>query len=252
MLSNHLILCHPLLLLPSIFPSIRLLSQLFTSGGQSIGASASASVFPMNIQNLFPLGLTGLIPLLSKGLSRVFSSSIQKHQFFGTQLSIHDYWKNQNFNYMDLCQQLQRECFQTHSMRPAFILISKPETLPLPPQLCLISLMDVFTKILNKTLANQIQWYIKCKRFRHVNKRQSENKMRRQGTTTYEYKHIKNKRVRKIHTANTVVLGKALESPLDCKERQRVHPKGDQFWVFIGRTDVEAETLILWPPDTKS
>ena len=43
-----------------------------------------------------------------------------------------------------------------------------------------------------------------------------------------------------------------LESPLDCKEIQPVHPKGDQAWVFIGRTDVEAEILILWPPDTKS
>ena len=50
----------------------------------------------------------------------------------------------------------------------------------------------------------------------------------------------------------TVVLEKTLESPLDCKEIQPVHPKGDKFWVFIGRTDVEAETLILWPPDAKS
>ena len=61
--SNHLILYCPLLLLPSIFPSI---------SGQVIGASAS--VLPMNIQDLFPLGLTGLISLLLKGLSRVFSS----------------------------------------------------------------------------------------------------------------------------------------------------------------------------------
>ena len=45
---------------------------------------------------------------------------------------------------------------------------------------------------------------------------------------------------------------KTLESPLDCKEIQPVHPEGDQFWVFIGRTDVEAETPILWPPDVKS
>ena len=49
-----------------------------------------------------------------------------------------------------------------------------------------------------------------------------------------------------------VVLEKTLESPLDCKEIQPVHPKGDQSWVFIGRTDVEAETLIFWPPDAKS
>ena len=50
----------------------------------------------------------------------------------------------------------------------------------------------------------------------------------------------------------TVVLGKTLESPLDCKEIQRVHPKGDQSWMFIGKTDVEAETLISWPPDAKN
>ena len=48
-----------------------------------------------------------------------------------------------------------------------------------------------------------------------------------------------------------MVLEKTLESPLDCKEIQQVHPKGDQSWVFIGRTDVEAETLILWPPDAE-
>ena len=50
----------------------------------------------------------------------------------------------------------------------------------------------------------------------------------------------------------TVVLEKTLESPLDCKEIQPVQPKGDQSWVFIGRTDVEAETPILWPPDAKN
>ena len=49
-----------------------------------------------------------------------------------------------------------------------------------------------------------------------------------------------------------MVLEKTLESPLDCKEIQPVHPKGDQSWVFIGRTDAEAETLILWPPHAKS
>ena len=50
----------------------------------------------------------------------------------------------------------------------------------------------------------------------------------------------------------TVVLEKTLESPLDCKEIQPVHPKGDQSWVFIGRTDVEAQTPIVWPPHAKS
>ena len=51
---------------------------------------------------------------------------------------------------------------------------------------------------------------------------------------------------------NCVVLEKTLESPLDCKEIQPVHPKGDQSWIFIGKTDVEAETPVLWPPDAKS
>ena len=50
----------------------------------------------------------------------------------------------------------------------------------------------------------------------------------------------------------TVVLEKTLESPLDCKEIQPVHPKGNQSWIFIGRTDAEAKTPILWPPDVKN
>ena len=89
--SNHLILCHPLLLLPSIFPSIRVfpMSQLFTWGGQSTEVSASASVFPMNIQDWFPLELTALIPLQFKGLSRVFSNTtVGRHRFFGAQPSL--------------------------------------------------------------------------------------------------------------------------------------------------------------------
>ena len=88
-------------------------SQLFPSGGQSIGASPSASALPVNLQHWFPLRLTGLISLLSKGFSRVFSNTtVQKHQFFWcsaffiviylffqllsstTLTSIHDHWKN--------------------------------------------------------------------------------------------------------------------------------------------------------------
>ena len=64
------------------------MSQLFTSGGQSIGASASASFLSMNIQEWFPLGFTGLISLQSKGLSVFSNTTVQKHQFFGTQLSL--------------------------------------------------------------------------------------------------------------------------------------------------------------------
>ena len=80
--SSHLILCHPLLLLPSIFPSIRVCSKesAVASGGWSIGAWASASVLPMSIQSWFPLGLTGLI-LLSNGFPRIFSrTTFWKHQ----------------------------------------------------------------------------------------------------------------------------------------------------------------------------
>ena len=65
-----------------------LMSQLFASSGQGIGASASASVLPVNIQDWFPLGLTGWISLQSKGLSRVCSNTVQKHQFFSVQLSL--------------------------------------------------------------------------------------------------------------------------------------------------------------------
>jgi len=89
--SSHLILCHPLLLLPQSFPASGSfpMSQLFASGGQSIGVSASASVLPMNSQDWFPLGWTGWISLQSKRLSRVFSNTtVQKHQFFGAQLSL--------------------------------------------------------------------------------------------------------------------------------------------------------------------
>ena len=78
----------------------------FISGGQSIGASGSASVLPMNIQDWFLLGLTGLIFLLSKGLSRVFSNTTVKNINFSTfslpygltLTSIHDYWKNHSFD----------------------------------------------------------------------------------------------------------------------------------------------------------
>ena len=88
--SNHLILCCLLLPWPSSFPVSGSfpMSQYFTSGGHSIGVSASASVLPMNIQDWSPLGWTSWISLQSKGLSRVFSNTtLQKHQFFGAQFS---------------------------------------------------------------------------------------------------------------------------------------------------------------------
>ena len=89
--SNHLILCCPFSSCLQSFPTSRSfqVSQLFPSGGQNIGVSASTSVLPMNTQDWFPLGRTGWISLQSKGLSRVFSdTTVQKHQFFGAQLSL--------------------------------------------------------------------------------------------------------------------------------------------------------------------
>ena len=86
--SNHLILCCPLLL-PSIFPSIRVFPNE-SWGGQSIRASTSAPVLPMNIQDRFPLGWTGWFSLQSKGHSRVFSNTtVHKYQFFCRLMKIH-------------------------------------------------------------------------------------------------------------------------------------------------------------------
>ena len=127
MLSNHLILCHPFLLLPSIFPSLR----VFTTVKE---LKLQPSVPPMNIQDWFPLVLTGLICLLSRGLSRVFSNTtVWKHEFFGSQLAlwsdshVHNYCKNCTFDYMDLCDKVMSLLF---NMLPrsliAFFLRSKP------------------------------------------------------------------------------------------------------------------------------
>ena len=91
MLSNHLFLCCPLLLLPSLSLRIRVFSSesALHIRWPSIRASVSASVLPMNVQGWCPLGLTSLISLLSKGLSRVFSSTtVWKHQVFGIQPSL--------------------------------------------------------------------------------------------------------------------------------------------------------------------
>ena len=99
--SNHLILSHLLLLLPSVLAASGSfqMSQFFTSGGQSVGVSASASVLPMNNQDWSPLGWTGLISLQSKGLSSIFSTSQSKSinssmfsfLYSPTLTSIHDY-----------------------------------------------------------------------------------------------------------------------------------------------------------------
>ena len=95
------------------------LSQLFTSGGQNIGVSASTLVLPMNTQDWSPLGWTGWISLQSKGLLRVFSNTtVQKHQFLvlsflysPTLTSIHDHWKNHSLDWTDLCGQTNVSAF---------------------------------------------------------------------------------------------------------------------------------------------
>ena len=111
--SNGLVLCPPLLLVPSIFPSIRVFSNewLFSSGGQSIGALASSSVLPMNIQDWFPLGFTCLIscsprdsqePSLATQFKNIDFLEFSLH-YGPTLTSVHDYWKNHSFDYLDLC-----------------------------------------------------------------------------------------------------------------------------------------------------
>ena len=99
--SNHLILCRPLLFLPSFFPIIRVFSNesVLHVRWPKYLVSASASLFPMNIQDWFSLEWTGWISLQSKGLSRVFfNTTVQKHQFLSflyspTLTSLHDHWK---------------------------------------------------------------------------------------------------------------------------------------------------------------
>ena len=94
------------------------MTHLFTSNDQNTGASALASVLPVNIKGWSPLRLTGLISLLSKGLSRVFSSTtVWRHQFFGVLPSLHssshNNWEDHSLDYMDLCWQ-SNVCFSTH------------------------------------------------------------------------------------------------------------------------------------------
>ena len=101
------------------------MSQLFTSGGQSIGVPASTSVLPMKTQDWSPLGWTGWISLQSKGLSRVFSNTtVQKHQFFGTQLSL---WSNSHIHAWPLGKTiaLTRRTFVGKVMSLLFNLLSR-------------------------------------------------------------------------------------------------------------------------------
>ena len=108
--SNHLILCRPLPLLPSIFPGISVFSD--ESGVHlrwlKYWNFSFSSVLPMTIQDWFPLGWTGLISMQSKGLSRVFSSTINSlvlSLLYAVALtSVHDYWKNYSFDSVEICK----------------------------------------------------------------------------------------------------------------------------------------------------
>ena len=128
-------LCSLLLLLQSSpasgsFP----MSQFFASGGQSIGASAS--VLPVNIQDLFPLGLTGLISLQSMGLSRVFSNmTIQKHHFFSTQASL---WSSLHICTCLLKKSLTIQTFVGKVMSLLFNMLSRFVIAFLPRSKCLL------------------------------------------------------------------------------------------------------------------
>ena len=123
--SNHIILCHSFLFLPSIFPSIRGFSNelLYASGSQSIRASATQSVLPMDVQGWFPLGLTGLILLLTKWLSRVFSkTTILKHQFWGAQSSL---WFNSHIWALLMVIALTIQTFVSKVMSLLFNMLSR-------------------------------------------------------------------------------------------------------------------------------
>jgi len=139
--------CHPTILSSVVpfssylqsFPASRsfLISQLFTSGGQSIEPSASASVLPISIQDWFPLGLTGLISLQSKGLSRVFSdTTIQKHQFFDTQSSL----RSNSHPYMTTGKTiaLTRWTFVSKVIPLLFTMLSRFDIAFLPRSKCLL------------------------------------------------------------------------------------------------------------------
>ena len=136
--SNHLILCHPLLLLPSIFPSIKVFSN---ESALCIRWpkywSFSFSILQMNIQNVFPLGLIGLISLLSKGLLRVFSRKPQFKSINSLVLSllhgpiltsIHDYWENHSFDYMNISwlQSLSTVILEPKKIKSATVSIFAP------------------------------------------------------------------------------------------------------------------------------
>ena len=112
---------------------------------------------------------------------------------------------------------------------------------------------EIKTLTLWKESYDQPRQYIKKQRHYFVNKGTSSQSYGFSSSHVWMWElDYKESWVPKNWCFWTVVLEKTLESPLDCKEIQPVHSKGDQSWVFIGRTDIEAETPVLWPPDAKS
>ena len=119
--SNHLIFCHPLLLLPSVFPNIRVFSNesALRIGWQSIAVSASTSVLPMNTEDWSPLGWTGWISISSRDSQessptpqfKSINSLVLSFLYSPTLISIHDYWKNHSLDWMDLCWQSNVSAF---------------------------------------------------------------------------------------------------------------------------------------------
>ena len=178
------------------------MSQFFTSGGQNIGASASASFLPMNIQNWFPLGLTGLISLRSPSAMYFAAPTL----FLGYKITS------------------DGDC--SHEIKRRLLLGRKVMT-------NLDSILKSRDYFANKGPSSQCYGFSSS----HV------------WIQELDYNESW---VPKNWCFWTAVLEKTLESPLDFKEIQPVHPKGDQSWIFTGRTDAEAETPILWPPDVNN
>ena len=127
MLSNHLIPCCPFSFRLQSFPASESfpMRQLFASGGQSIGASASASVIPMNIQGWFPLGLTDLISQQSRTTIQSTNSLVLSLLYGSTLTSIYNYWKDHSFNYIDFCWQSDVSAF---NMLSRFVIAFLPRS----------------------------------------------------------------------------------------------------------------------------
>ena len=152
--SNHLILCCPLLLLPSIFPSIRIFSNesALHIRWPKYWSFSFTSVLPMNIQDWFPLGWTGWISLQSKGVSRIFSNTtVQKHQFFGTQLSFFFFLIFKLYIIVLVLPNIKVNPPQVYMCSPSWTLLPPPS--PFQKHLTVGWIQEVFNKYpLNKCI----------------------------------------------------------------------------------------------------